>query len=303
MAVGGFRTGRQGRTLLSRAVSGLQKLAAGDIRWDGTRWPEGSAAAGSRACRAFIPQRAQVPPASPSATRSRWGARRTSSRSSARPAATAMPVERALTRTATRRVRPTAASPRSSAAASCGRGPGDRRCRAGTGGAVLIVPTSPPRSLDLGRDPPRSAGCCAGWPTTAWSVDPRRPRPRAGRRGGGHCGGDGRRPQRRRRGAPSRCSPRRAWPRSGASTPRSTSTAPCTSTGSMPRHNRRPPPPVPRTSSPADRERGGLPLEGALRERGQGALDRADQRARGRRAAVTPYQCDVCGGWHLTSRA
>jgi hypothetical protein len=23
---------------------------------------------------------------------------------------------------------------------------------------------------------------------------------------------------------------------------------------------------------------------------------------RGRGAAVTPYHCDVCGGWHLTSR-
>lgn len=23
---------------------------------------------------------------------------------------------------------------------------------------------------------------------------------------------------------------------------------------------------------------------------------------RGKRASTTPYQCDVCGGWHLTSR-
>ena len=70
----------------------------------------------------------------------------------------------------------------------------------------------------------------------------------------------------------------------------------------MPRRNRRPPPPLPRVARP--------PASAAVCRSKERYASEAEARSialmnapRGRRAATTPYHCDVCGGWHLTSRA
>ncbi len=72
----------------------------------------------------------------------------------------------------------------------------------------------------------------------------------------------------------------------------------------MPRRNRRPPSPPRLDTADADRRR-----REACHSKERYTTE-AEARAialmnapRGRRAAVTAYRCDVCGGWHLTSRA
>ena len=70
----------------------------------------------------------------------------------------------------------------------------------------------------------------------------------------------------------------------------------------MPRRNRRTPGPPPVTFQPARAQR-------ASCERKERYASEAEARSialmntpRGRSAAVTPYRCELCGGWHLTSR-
>jgi hypothetical protein len=70
----------------------------------------------------------------------------------------------------------------------------------------------------------------------------------------------------------------------------------------MPRRNRRVPGPPPVSFQPQR----GQPAACATKERYDSEAEARSialmNAPRGRGTATTPYRCEVCGGWHLTSR-
>ena len=74
----------------------------------------------------------------------------------------------------------------------------------------------------------------------------------------------------------------------------------------MPRRNRRPPAPAraPLTDTPAflARRRADCARKERYASEAEARSIALMNAPRGRGAAVTAYHCDVCDGWHLTSR-
>ena len=94
---------------------------------------------------------------------------------------------------------------------------------------------------------------------------------------------------------------------------RATVRAPATSTSApprpspipwslMPRRNRRAPGPPPVSFQPQRAQRAACETKERYDSEAEARSIALMNVPRGRGAATAPYHCDVCGGWHLTSR-
>jgi len=70
----------------------------------------------------------------------------------------------------------------------------------------------------------------------------------------------------------------------------------------MPRRNRRPPPPAAVRFDPQGPRRAACETKERYDSEAEARSIALMNVPRGRGAATAPYHCDVCGGWHLTSR-
>ena len=72
----------------------------------------------------------------------------------------------------------------------------------------------------------------------------------------------------------------------------------------MPRRNRRnDPAPPPLNAGPRRQQRASCESKERYASEAEARSIALMNAPRGRRAATTPYRCEICGGWHLTSAA
>jgi hypothetical protein len=70
----------------------------------------------------------------------------------------------------------------------------------------------------------------------------------------------------------------------------------------MPRRNRRTPAPPPVSFQPRAAQRAACATKERYDTEAEARSIALMNAPRGKPASTTPYRCDVCGGWHLTSR-
>ena len=70
----------------------------------------------------------------------------------------------------------------------------------------------------------------------------------------------------------------------------------------MPRRNRRPPAPPPVAFQPRAAQRATCATKERYESEAEARSIALMNTPRGRGAATSAYRCEVCGGWHLTSR-